>query len=76
MLYYGNLDIYLTILHEVKDFPQNIKTIAENIGNVKEKMNILERNMETYMDTRIGRNIHSCAHLDTSFLSAWPEVRI
>ena len=39
----GNLDIYLTILHEVKDFPQNIKTIAENIGNVKEKMNILEK---------------------------------
>ena len=37
----GNLDIYATILHEIKDFPANIKTIAQLISDVKEKMNIL-----------------------------------
>lgn len=39
----GNLDLYLTMLHEVKDFPENMKTIADNIYAVKEKMNILEK---------------------------------
>lgn len=37
----GNLDIYATILHEIKDFPANIKTIALLISDVKEKMNIM-----------------------------------
>ena len=37
----GNLDIYATILHEIKDFPANIKTIAQLISDVKEKMNIM-----------------------------------
>ena len=37
----GNLDIYATILREIKDFPANIKTIAQLISDVKEKMNIL-----------------------------------
>ncbi|MDY4694299.1 MAG: hypothetical protein SO401_12315 [Blautia sp.] len=29
-----------------------------------------------YAGNLFRRNTHPCAHLDTSFLSAWPEVRI
>ena len=39
----GNFDIYATILHEIKEFPENIQSIAKLISDVKEKMNILEK---------------------------------
>lgn len=39
----GNMDIYATILHEIKDFPENLQTIAKLISDDREKMNILEK---------------------------------
>lgn len=39
----GNMDIYATILHEIKDFPENLQIIAKLISDDREKMNILEK---------------------------------
>lgn len=64
----GNIDIYREILHEIKDYPRNMKIIAKNISDTYKKLGILRGQLDVNLNGEF-KNIRAVVELKQYLIS-------
>lgn len=64
----GNIDIYREILHEIKDYPRNMKIIAKSISDTYKKLGILRGQLDLNLNGEF-KNIRAVVELKQYLIS-------